>query len=406
MSLHLPPAFTTLQLPLLLLTNILALTIGPRHRLLQLAFTLPALLLLAAQSLYRDYTGAWGIHYGMNCGVASMLATYVDWVVLRSPDREGWVKLRGRFGGGGGESNVDVKGGGKEKRGAPRTFRERLWWAVRLGFTNRYTGWSSEVKHVPVEVGDGCPRWRFLLRKSLRAVLFYLAKDAIYAYTASSPHGSWVDIATSKPPHSYASYPFWHRFWFSWIQIVLTYVSLELYNTVVGIVSVAAGLARPSECPSLFGDLRGLWSIRRAWSVVWHQQCRRVCSGPSIFIVRDVLHLRKGSFASRYLQLFIAFAISGLVHGGASMLYHNSYEDDGAMKAFLAQAVIIFVEDHLVVFGKRAGLKDSAFWRLVGCVWTLLAIGASMEGWTGRLLKYGLWVHEREVDWFGIGPKL
>ncbi|KZM18814.1 uncharacterized protein EKO05_0006641 [Ascochyta rabiei] len=414
MSLRLPPVFTALQLPLLLLTNVFALAIGPRQRLLQLGLTLPVLLLLAAQSRYRDYAGPWGVHYGVNCGVASLIATYVDWVVLAAPDREGWVKLGRRDGGGergsggGVESNGIVKSSGveREKRAAPTAFRERLWWAVRLGVTNRYTGWSCEVKNVPVEVDDEYPRWRFLIRKSLRAVVFYLAKDALYAYTASSPHGSWVDIVAIKPQHSYASYPFWHRFWFSWMQIVLTYVSLELYNTVVGIVSVAAGLARPSECPSSFGDLKGLWSVRRAWSVVWHQQCRRVCSGPAVFVVRDVLHLRKGSFASKYLQLFIGFGISGLVHGGASMLYHGSFEDDRAIKVFLAQAVIIFFEDHLFEFGKRLGFKDSLFWRLVGLVWTILAVGASMESWTGSLLKYGLWVHEREQDWFGIGPKI
>ncbi|KAJ4340592.1 hypothetical protein N0V95_007467, partial [Ascochyta clinopodiicola] len=209
---------------------------------------------------------------------------------------------------------------------------------------------------------------RFLVRKVPRAVLFYLLKDAIYAYTAASPHGSWVDIVAVKPQAGYASYPFWHRFWFSWMQILLTYVSLEL--------------------------------------VVWHQQCRRVCSSPAIFVVRDVLHLRKGSFASKYLQLFIGFGVSGLVHGGASMLYHGSFEDDGAMKVFLGQAVIIFFEDHLIAFGKRLGFKDSLFWRLVGFVWTILAVGASMESWTGSLLNYGLWVHERELDWFGIGPKV
>lgn len=107
---------------------------------------------------------------------------------------------------------------------------------------------------------------RFLVRKLLRAVLFYIAKDALYAYTAASPHGSWVDIAAIKPAHGYAEHAFWYRFWFSWTQIVLTYVSLELYNTVAGIVSVATGLSKPSECPSAFGDLKGLWSVRRAWS--------------------------------------------------------------------------------------------------------------------------------------------
>ena len=95
-SLQLPSIFDALQLPLLLLTNVLALTIGPRQRVLQLGFSIPAWILLASQSLYRDYSGAWGIHYAINCGVMSLMATYVDTVLLMSPDKEGWVKLRSR----------------------------------------------------------------------------------------------------------------------------------------------------------------------------------------------------------------------------------------------------------------------------------------------------------------------
>lgn len=139
--------------------------------------------------------------------------------------------------------------------------------------------------------------------------------------------------------------------------------------------------------------------------VVWHQQCRRVCSAPAIYVARDVLHLPKGSFVSKYLQLFIVFGISGLVHGGASMLAHGSFDDDGAMKVFVGQAIIIFVEDHLVKLGKMMGFSDSLFWRLVGFVWAVFAIGASMESWTGRTLSHGMWVHDRETDFFGIGPK-
>lgn len=187
-SLQLPPIFDTLQLPLLFLTNILALAIGPRHRILQLGFSVPVLAILAAQSLYRDYSGAWGTPYALNCGVMSVLATYFDCVVLRSPDREGWTKLSRRVGFGGAENGVKERevgsrddgfprdNGGVVKsktvgidvsaktarvmqRSAPSTFKSRLWWAVRLSCTIRYTGWSCEVKNVPIEVDDAYPRW-------------------------------------------------------------------------------------------------------------------------------------------------------------------------------------------------------------------------------------------------------
>jgi hypothetical protein len=132
---------------------------------------------------------------------------------------------------------------------------------------------------------------------------------------------------------------------------------------------------------------------------------RRLCSAPGIFFARDVLHVRKGSFASKYLQLFVGFGISGVVHAGASILIHRSLEDDGAFAVFIGQAVIIMIEDHIIDLGKRLGFKDSVFWRLVGFVWTVLAIGASTEKWTSNVVGHGMWVHDRKPDYFGIGPK-
>jgi hypothetical protein len=87
-------------------------------------------------------------------------------------------------------------------------------------------------------------------------------------------------------------------------------------------------------------------------------------------------------------------------------LVHRSMEDDNAMRVFLLQGVIIMVEDYVIDFGKRLGLKDSLFWRLVGAVWTVLAIGISLESWIGTQTGHGMWVHPREQDWFGVGPDI
>jgi hypothetical protein len=157
-QLQLPPLFTSLQIPLLLLTNCLTLAIGPSHRLAQFAFSVPVLGVLTAQSLYREWGPNWGMHYALNIIVMVTLATWVDWVVLQRPDREGWVKVDRR-----GESDGDVSKVQKG-RGAPSGFWSRLWWAVRLtasgtGVGNRYVGWSCEVKNVPVEVDVGYSRW-------------------------------------------------------------------------------------------------------------------------------------------------------------------------------------------------------------------------------------------------------
>ena len=340
---------------------------------------------------------------------------YVDWVLLKSPDKEGWRKIRYEDSHERPQAAVTKSDDFVERRirpddiGVRRTssednFWSRIWWGMRLSTTSRYTGWTQQVKKVPMEVPPTYPRLRFLVRKLLRTAVFYLLKDVIVSYTTSTPHGSWVDIRDAKP---YAplpsSMPFLERFWYTWIHILLTAFSMEFVNALYGVVSVATGLANPRDCPPMFGSLGDLYSVRSAWSRVWHQQCRRICSAPGIWLTRDVLRLRKGSFASKYVQLFTGFAISGFIHGAASMLVSRSFNDDGTLKCFLGQAALIMLEDHVIDLGKNLGLKDSRFWRGVGFLWTVLAIGWSVEPWVRQCIGNGVWVHDRENDFLGIG---
>jgi hypothetical protein len=137
MALQLPKLFIDLQVPLLYLTNILGLALGPKHQVLRIGLTLPAYGLLVTQSLYREWNGTWGMQYANECLVLSLVFMYVDWNLLGSPDKERWHKV------------VDPS----ESDVVPQGFWERVWWAVRLSTGNRFVGWSHEVKNVPKEVG-------------------------------------------------------------------------------------------------------------------------------------------------------------------------------------------------------------------------------------------------------------
>ncbi|KAH8730509.1 membrane bound O-acyl transferase family-domain-containing protein [Phaeosphaeriaceae sp. PMI808] len=394
-SLELPKSLIDLQLPLLFANNIIALAIGPRNHVIRIGVTLPILIVLAIQSCYKQKGDMeWGNRYGLECLVLHQLFVYIDWNVLCNPDKEKWHKIQYSAPEPNSNSNT-------EKNTVPHEFLARTWWGIRLATGARYVGWSNQVKNVPVECDADYSRL-----KSLRALFFYLFVDIIYAYTASSPHGSWSDITHIKTATSYADRSYLTRWWFAWVHVILTYVTLAQVNAIYSVVSVATGLANPRDCPNSFGNLRELVTVRNAWSFVWHQQCRRICSTLGIFIARDVLRIRKGSFASKYVQLFVGFGISGIVHGCASMLLHGSCEDDAAFAFFLGQASIIMIEDHIIDFGKKLGFKDSRFWRLVGFVWTIFVIGASTERWTGSLLGHGMWVHARKPDYFSFGPQV
>jgi hypothetical protein len=86
------------------------------------------------------------------------------------------------------------------------------------------------------------------------------------------------------------------------------------------------------------------------------------------------------------------------------MLVHGSLDDDAAFAFFLGQAIVIFVEDHLIDLGKRIGFRDSVMWRLVGFIWTIFAVGAGTELWSTKAVGHGMWIHDRAYDILGIGP--
>ncbi len=156
---QLPPQIITLQIPLLYLINILTLAAGPNHHVIRVLISLPLVVLLVAQSLYREWHEGWGNHYIINCTVWSVVFTYVDWILLRGPDKEGWYKIR--YGQNDKDSKKDdevQKGYEDIPGGAGRTFPSRLWWALRLVTTNRYVGWSNQVKNVYMEVPANYPR--------------------------------------------------------------------------------------------------------------------------------------------------------------------------------------------------------------------------------------------------------
>lgn len=156
----LPPLLITLQIPLLHVNNILALAITPRHQALRVGVSLPVLVLLVSQSLYREWDATWGMHYALNCAVLGTACIYIDWILLASPDKEGWYKIQY-----GKEEEEKTRNGGvdgavkeKKKESVPQGFWERVWWGIRLATTIRYVGWSNEVKNVPIEVSRSYSR--------------------------------------------------------------------------------------------------------------------------------------------------------------------------------------------------------------------------------------------------------
>lgn len=106
---------------------------------------------------------------------------------------------------------------------------------------------------------------------------------------------------------------------------------------------------------------------------------------PANCITHSLLNVRRGTYASNYLKLFIVFFISATMHSYASVVAVG--HDLGDMKFFMSQAVAIWFEETVVRIAKAAGLGSQRDkepwwgWKALGYTWTAAWMGYSLRGW-------------------------
>jgi len=130
---------------------------------------------------------------------------------------------------------------------------------------------------------------------------------------------------------------------------------------------------------------------------------RRVCATGGLFAARDVLHLRKGTFASKYVQLFCGFLVSACIHAFASIAFYGELRTNGEFSYFLGQGLAIMIEDHVIALGRKLGFRDHSAWKVVGYVWVFLWFGLNSI-WIANMSAAGIWNHQRGADMFSLGP--
>ncbi|KAF2499684.1 hypothetical protein BU16DRAFT_524141 [Lophium mytilinum] len=363
-----------------------------RPSLVRTATTLPLLGILLWQFVLLEEKTFFGDQFSLGCLIGLLFFTYIDRIVLANPDKEGWHKRT--------DSDADSEAA---TPAAPEGFFERIWWSFLTFINLRGIGWSYQVKNVPATVPANYSRWKFVLRMLVWGALCFLIEDTLSSWTASTQWGSFRDVEGFVPVGFQDTVSYQKKFLLSWTHILITYYTLEFINCVNAVVFVSLHLARPSECPSLFGDLREMYTLRKAWSVTWHQSMRRVCATMGLFTARDALGLKKGAFASKYVQLFVGFGVSAIIHAIGSIGWHGSLQTGGEFTFFLGQALAIMIEDHFVVLGRKLGARDHLVWRVLGYVWVILWFGLN-SAWSSAMVANGIWNHQRGADVFGLGP--
>ncbi|PCH35705.1 hypothetical protein WOLCODRAFT_107726 [Wolfiporia cocos MD-104 SS10] len=244
------------------------------------------------------------------------------------------------------------------------SFPRRVHWSMCVFFSPRGVGWNYQVSNVPPRPSEA--RWTFVRQQLFAMFRWYLV----------------LDLAHSL--HLYCPQPFWHEGGTrSIIAEGLVYrciliAKIAVQHTQLAAVCVAAGLSAPRDWPAIYGSHADAYTVRRYWGRSHHQMLRRFTSSIGKAVCR-LLGLQPGSKASSYMQLYVAFVVSGIMHCGGDLMVGRGIFG-ASFPFYLMQAIAITLEDAVIGIARRVGLTSSSGWtRFVGYIWSMVWFGISSQ---------------------------
>ncbi|KAH9889203.1 membrane bound O-acyl transferase family-domain-containing protein [Xylariomycetidae sp. FL2044] len=267
---------------------------------------------------------------------------------------------------------------------APPSWREDLSWAVNLVTSLRGVGWNWQVKGVPKHPAPNQSRLGFVAT-SAGAALKYRLLFVAAVYGLGFCRAMKAEAATSAQRHVLDVIIAWCGGCWAWNGIAWV-------HAVIAGITVAMGVCEPSQWPPILGSLTDAWSVRQMWGVSYHQLLRRSTQQPGIQLSR-ALGFGKGTFGSRYIQLYLAFAISCAIH--VWQQFSISRQDRGEIAFFLLQPVVITFEDFVQwAWHKAVAPKQrkslAGFERAAGYMWTFVAFSWTLRPFVNSLADVGI----------------
>ena len=132
---------------------------------------------------------------------------------------------------------------------------------------------------------------------------------------------------------------------------------MSLVYQLAASLPVALRLTPPSSWPPINGSFReNFYSIRKVWGKLWHQFLRRHTTSAGQAVTK-ICGFEKGTFMSRYTQLWVGFCVTALMHHPPAV----RWSDGGFWQAmaFLSQPAAIMIEDFMLWCGKKWGLSST-----------------------------------------------
>ncbi|KPM35405.1 hypothetical protein AK830_g11153 [Neonectria ditissima] len=197
----------------------------------------------------------------------------------------------------------------KPRHGRPREWTwDKLRWAAALVTTPRGVGWNFGSRKVNAARQamrrNKVARVRFLAAKLVRAMLAYLALDAVvlFASNTEAPR-EWAWDTKSLARISFQEF----------FMGTTVFSTMTLQFEITAAISVGLGLSRPEDWPPLFGSILDCYKVANVWGTFWHGYIRQPALGFSRAMI-DFFGIPKGSTMAYLAHLTTAFLISAFFH--------------------------------------------------------------------------------------------
>ncbi|KAI6044230.1 hypothetical protein EDC04DRAFT_419058 [Pisolithus marmoratus] len=280
------------------------------------------------------------------------------------------------------------------------SFMQRIFWLLKMTYSPRGIGWSFKAENSVVPVD---PRHRtrtsFIVSRLRWFLSHYLLLEVATIYANCSPV---LLSGASVTSQGYIMQCFNVAMAFS-----QTYAIVTCIHCTLAIVAVGANLDEPQAWPQPFGHLKNGYTIRKFWGKVWHQFFRHDLTllGPHRPECNpwDAVRSEHSSggkskerepWATTYRRLCYAFVCSAFVHTcGDIVLQFRIWDDFSSTSAsrtidapnvigysalyFLLQLVGVLMEGAVMEVGKRMGVKEGIWTRMVGYAWVWMFTGFS-----------------------------
>ncbi|KAI6019184.1 hypothetical protein EDC04DRAFT_2576000 [Pisolithus marmoratus] len=265
---------------------------------------------------------------------------------------------------------------------------QRFLWLLKMTYSPRGVGWSFKAENsvVPVDMHHRTRtsfiasrlRW-FLSHYLLLEVATICANCIPVLLSAASRTSQGYIVLCLNVTLAYCQ----------------SYATITCIHCVLAVVVVGANLDEPQAWPQPFGHFKDACTIRKFWGYTWQQFFRHVVHSEHSSVSKPK---EREPWATRYRRLCYAFMCSAFVHLCGDIVLQCPNMIGYSVPYFLLQPVGVLVEDAVMEVGKRVGVKEGIWTRMIGYAWVLVFTGFSYP-----LMLDGLTKAFQVEQWVGEG---